>query len=343
MESKTADAASQGPDNTSTKPNLWVDVESPLPLLSRSASSGDAEAHSVYGSDRRLRTSSRHSADGRSVGSRSPRLGGGSHTPPPRLRHKVRTFRPKPPPRLTPTLRHTGSYHEAFFSTHASDKVYRAFGRQSRSPVQADQLHEEGESDDASASSAASHSRPLTTQPNDDGDGVSLCRLALLAGFGLPINVGWAVGEALIIPRLLQLGVSKGVASLVFLIDPGMVVFCLGTMCSAAHGVCHVDGFRWCLSGAWVGSNQWDGAVFGVFLQPVFGVMSDQCTSRWGRRRPFIMAFTATVCLGMVLVMYGVELSHALMHTPPLTLITAIMFFGYGSVFIVSLKSSAHM
>lgn len=31
--------------------------------------------------------------------------------------------------------------------------------------------------------------------------------------------------------------------------------------------------------------------ILGFFLQPIVGMWSDTCRSRWGRRRPFILAF----------------------------------------------------
>jgi hypothetical protein len=31
--------------------------------------------------------------------------------------------------------------------------------------------------------------------------------------------------------------------------------------------------------------------ILGFFLQPIFGMWSDTCKCRWGRRRPFILAF----------------------------------------------------
>lgn len=31
--------------------------------------------------------------------------------------------------------------------------------------------------------------------------------------------------------------------------------------------------------------------IIGFFLQPIVGMWSDTCKCRWGRRRPFILAF----------------------------------------------------
>jgi solute carrier family 45 protein 1/2/4 len=31
--------------------------------------------------------------------------------------------------------------------------------------------------------------------------------------------------------------------------------------------------------------------ILGFFLQPIIGMWSDTCKCRWGRRRPFVLAF----------------------------------------------------
>lgn len=44
------------------------------------------------------------------------------------------------------------------------------------------------------------------------------------------------------------------------------------------------------------------GPVSGFFVQPIVGVLSDRCTHRWGRRRPFILGGALTTGIGMGLV-----------------------------------------
>lgn len=77
----------------------------------------------------------------------------------------------------------------------------------------------------------------------------------------LPIEMGWCVGESLLVPYLLTQGVSFSVASLVWLVNP----------------------------------------VFGSYLQAPCGRMSDTCPSRFGRRKPFLALFACTSLLGMAL------------------------------------------
>ena len=42
-----------------------------------------------------------------------------------------------------------------------------------------------------------------------------------------------------------------------------------------------------------------------LWLQPVLGQASDSCTSRFGRRRPFIVALTASGILGLAMVFFS--------------------------------------
>ena len=37
--------------------------------------------------------------------------------------------------------------------------------------------------------------------------------------------------------------------------------------------------------------------ILGFFFQPIVGVWSDTCKCRWGRRRPFILAFAIGRCI----------------------------------------------
>ncbi len=42
--------------------------------------------------------------------------------------------------------------------------------------------------------------------------------------------------------------------------------------------------------------------IFGLFLLPLFGILSDRCTSRLGRRTPFILVGSAVACVGVPLI-----------------------------------------
>ncbi|XP_070556499.1 solute carrier family 45 member 3-like [Ptychodera flava] len=47
------------------------------------------------------------------------------------------------------------------------------------------------------------------------------------------------------------------------------------------------------------------GPVFALILVPLLGVYSDQCTSRYGRRRPFIFYFSVGTIVTLVIIPYG--------------------------------------
>ena len=47
------------------------------------------------------------------------------------------------------------------------------------------------------------------------------------------------------------------------------------------------------------------GPLFGLFLVPIIGRASDQCRSRWGRRRPFIFWLGIGLLVSLVLIPYG--------------------------------------
>ncbi|KAM6474293.1 membrane-associated transporter protein isoform 2-T2 [Liasis olivaceus] len=75
----------------------------------------------------------------------------------------------------------------------------------------------------------------------------------------------YAVEAAFVTPVLLTVGLPKSLYSFVWLISP----------------------------------------VLGFLLQPVVGSASDHCTSRWGKRRPFILTFGILMLLGMALYLSG--------------------------------------
>ncbi|OIW06569.1 hypothetical protein TanjilG_03963 [Lupinus angustifolius] len=53
------------------------------------------------------------------------------------------------------------------------------------------------------------------------------------------------------------------------------------------------------------------GPISGMLVQPVVGYHSDRCTSRFGRRRPFIAAGALAVAIAVFLIGYAADLGHA--------------------------------
>lgn len=56
--------------------------------------------------------------------------------------------------------------------------------------------------------------------------------------------------------------------------------------------------------------------VLGLFFTPVIGSSSDRCTLRWGRRRPFILALSVGVLLGVALFLNGALISLSVGDSP---------------------------
>ncbi|KAL8167040.1 hypothetical protein V2J09_008539 [Rumex salicifolius] len=60
----------------------------------------------------------------------------------------------------------------------------------------------------------------------------------------------------------------------------------------------------------WAGYIWLCGPVSGMLVQPTVGYYSDRCTSRFGRRRPFIAAGAALVALAVFLIGYAADIGH---------------------------------
>lgn len=56
--------------------------------------------------------------------------------------------------------------------------------------------------------------------------------------------------------------------------------------------------------------------ILGFLIQPLIGAWSDRCTSRFGRRRPFIFALAIGALVGLSLVLNGRDIGSALADTP---------------------------
>ena len=104
------------------------------------------------------------------------------------------------------------------------------------------------------------------------------------------------MGESLLIPYLLSLGVSNTVANFAWLINP----------------------------------------VFGLFLQPVLGHASDSCTSAMGRRRPFLFLFHLGSVCGLLTVVFAADVLHLLGYPAyseggASTVLVGLIFLGFAT------------
>jgi hypothetical protein len=133
--------------------------------------------------------------------------------------------------------------------------------------------HKENFHVDESKSCRRSHSNPGTHSFSSFKDllqpALNKTRLWLCSLISFAVGFVWGIGDATIIPFLLNHGVSHSIASLVFLTNP----------------------------------------VIGLFLHPMIGKASDSCTSSLGKRRPFIFLFAILLVSGCVLQVFADSLN----------------------------------
>ncbi|CAI0396419.1 unnamed protein product [Linum tenue] len=97
-----------------------------------------------------------------------------------------------------------------------------------------------------------------------------LRKIAAVASIAAGIQFGWALQLSLLTPYVQLLGIPHSLASLIWLCGP----------------------------------------VSGMIVQPIVGYHSDRCTSRFGRRRPFIAGGTACVAVAVILIGYAADIGH---------------------------------
>src|SRR3989338_242630 len=79
------------------------------------------------------------------------------------------------------------------------------------------------------------------------------------------------------------------------------------------------------LNSFWTSMAWLAGPLSGFIFQPICGVLSDRSTSRYGRRRPFILFGAVMGSVGMLLFAYPAQLSRLLHGGQPLAITLAIL------------------
>lgn len=97
---------------------------------------------------------------------------------------------------------------------------------------------------------------------------VPLRRLLRVASIACGIQFGWALQLSLLTPYIQELGIPHAWSSLIWLCGP----------------------------------------LSGLFVQPLVGHMSDHCTSRYGRRRPFIVVGALSIVLAVLIIGHSADL-----------------------------------
>lgn len=97
---------------------------------------------------------------------------------------------------------------------------------------------------------------------------VPLRQLFRVASVAGGIQFGWALQLSLLTPYVQQLGIPHAWASIIWLCGP----------------------------------------LSGLFVQPLVGHMSDRCTSRFGRRRPFILVGAVSIIIAVLIIGYSADI-----------------------------------
>lgn len=97
---------------------------------------------------------------------------------------------------------------------------------------------------------------------------VPLRLLFRVASVACGIQFGWALQLSLLTPYVQELGIPHAFASLVWLCGP----------------------------------------LSGLLVQPLIGHSSDRCTSRFGRRRPFIVAGAALIAVSVLIIGHAADI-----------------------------------
>ncbi|CDP19968.1 unnamed protein product [Coffea canephora] len=98
----------------------------------------------------------------------------------------------------------------------------------------------------------------------------SIKKLALVASIAAAVHYGWALQLSLLTPYIQLLGVPHKWAAFVWLCGP----------------------------------------ISGLLIQPTIGHYSDCCTSRFGRRRPFIVVGAILLCIAVFLIGFAADIGH---------------------------------
>ncbi|KAK9713770.1 hypothetical protein RND81_06G050400 [Saponaria officinalis] len=103
-------------------------------------------------------------------------------------------------------------------------------------------------------------------------DVTPLWKIVLVTSLGAGVQFGWALQMSLLTPYVRQLGVSHTMSSLVWLCGP----------------------------------------MSAILVQPTVGYVSDRSTSKFGRRKPYIIIGSILICLGVLLIGYAADLGYRL-------------------------------
>ncbi|EEF35584.1 sucrose transport protein, putative [Ricinus communis] len=118
--------------------------------------------------------------------------------------------------------------------------------------------------------SSQPHPPPLMVAGAAEPNSSPLRKVVMVASIAAGIQFGWALQLSLLTPYVQLLGIPHTWAAFIWLCGP----------------------------------------ISGMLVQPIVGYHSDRCTSRFGRRRPFIASGAAFVAIAVFLIGYAADLGH---------------------------------
>ncbi|CAL5056580.1 unnamed protein product [Urochloa decumbens] len=131
------------------------------------------------------------------------------------------------------------------------------------------------------AAGAPGEGPPKDPDRNGDGahqlgsGGSSRTKLVLACTVAAGVQFGWALQLSLLTPYIQTLGIDHAMASFIWLCGP----------------------------------------ITGFVVQPCVGVWSDKCRSKYGRRRPFILAGCLMICAAVTLIGFSADIGYILGDT----------------------------
>ncbi|CAH2045697.1 unnamed protein product [Thlaspi arvense] len=125
----------------------------------------------------------------------------------------------------------------------------------------------------------ASSSSPSNHPESADGDpaskNCSLVTLVLSCTVAAGVQFGWALQLSLLTPYIQTLGISHAFSSFIWLCGP----------------------------------------ITGLVVQPCVGIWSDKCTSKYGRRRPFILVGSLMISIAVIIIGFSADIGYLLGDT----------------------------
>ncbi|KFK33468.1 hypothetical protein AALP_AA5G017000 [Arabis alpina] len=128
---------------------------------------------------------------------------------------------------------------------------------------------------------SGSSSSDFPSDSNRPGDGenvmknCSLVTLVLSCTVAAGVQFGWALQLSLLTPYIQTLGISHAFSSFIWLCGP----------------------------------------ITGLVVQPCVGIWSDKCTSKYGRRRPFILVGSLMISIAVIIIGFSADIGYLLGDT----------------------------